>query len=207
MLEEWREIGTTGSTDGDYGTTPNESKPRTFGNDFPWLVQHWGIEPRGVEELVKGAIDVGGLGARHLDGLLKHCPEVATPVLQKMKLVHLAVNSRCATGNETTMRQRQALMATMLTGRGFPVEMGDQATVQSLCEERKAEQVELKRTQAARKKQEEEAKRKVHPGHLETFETDLSGMDSRDLRCVESTYQLWSCCKCGPKAPGCQLPK
>ena len=182
MLREWREIGTTGSTDGQY-----ECKRRTFGGDFPWLIEHWGIEPRGVQELVKGAIDVGGLGHRHLDGLMKHCPEVAEPVLRRANLVHLAINSRCATGNETTMRQMQAAMATMLVERGFPVETGDKAAVDRLCSEIKAKQAELVRVQAAKKEQEEKAKRKVHPGRLETFDTDLSGMDSRDLRHVEAT--------------------
>lgn len=201
MLREWREIGTTGSTDGDYGEDPSACKRKTL-HDISWLIAHWGIDAAAIRALVGGVIEMGRLSDYHLKALLTACPDVARPVLDKMGLVHLALESRCATGSETTRRDKQQTMVSALIALKFTVEPCDQREVQALLRE-----LEVKRAAAAELAAKQAAeRRKVHPGRLVTHEADLSGLDSAELRHVEQFYQLWSCCKREPNSPGCQEP-
>ena len=58
---------------------------------------------------------------------------------------------------------------------------------------------------AAQAKKVAEAKtgRYQHPGKLVTRQADLSGLDSIELRHVESDYRVWDCCGKLPDVCGC----
>ena len=202
VLEEWREIGTTGSTDGSYGYRRKQLK------DMGWLVENWGVNAAAVQALVKGAIEMGTFRGLHLDMLLKHCPDVAKPVLDDMRLVHIVLDSGCATGSEQVRRNRQADMLACLAEGGFLVEPRDKAAVQTLRHKVHSERAEYARKQKVTAQNVAKEQRKIHTGRLETFEMDLSdpGFDSTELRHLDRVYQLWSCCKRGPHESGCQLP-
>ena len=204
-LQEWRELGTTGSTDGEYGEDEAMCKRRTLLADFAWLVDHWGIDDSGVRKLVEGSIDTGGGVGRIVDKLREHAPATIR-VLEQMDLIHAALQSSCATGDARRRREIQARMVVSLQDRGFTVNPGDLASVKELRSELTAAHEVLKAQQAAEAKRKEDEARMVHPGKLVTHQADLEGLDSRDLRHIDEYYELWSCCGRPPRSVGCTHP-
>ena len=204
-LQEWRELGTTGTTDGEYGEDPSSCRRRRLHADFPWLVEHWGLDGGAIRKLVGGVIDSGrGVGGV-VDMLREHVPTSAA-VLAKMNLIKAALQSSCATGDVRRRREAQAEMVEALQDRGFEVNNADRATVGVLRSELSALRASKEAKLAMEAKKKETEARMIHPGHLVTHQTDLDGLDSRDLRHVDETYELWSCCGRGPKSTGCILP-
>jgi hypothetical protein len=204
-LKEWRELGMTGSTDGDYGEDSNSCQRRRLRADFAWLVEHWGIDSDAVRKLVGGVIDSGrGVGGV-VDMLREHAPAAST-VLESMDLIHAALQSSCATGDARRRREMQAEMAVALEDRGFAVKQEDRAITVALRAELKMAHEALKEKHAAEAKRKEAEARMVHPGKLVTHKADLEGLDSRELRHVDEYYELWSCCGRGPKSVGCTPP-
>lgn len=204
-LKEWRELGTTGSTDGHYGEDASSCKRRSMHKDFAWLVEQWGIGNDGVRKLVGGIIDSGsGLGGV-VDRLREHAP-TATAMLEEMDLVHTALQSSCATGDAKRRRAAQAEMVVALQDRGFEVKPADRAAVQALRGELEAARAALTAKHEAEAKRKEAEAKLVHPGKLVTHQADLDGLDSRDLRHVDEYYELWSCCGRAPKSIGCTSP-
>ena len=136
MRREWRELGTTGSTDGEYGESADQLMRKRV-SDIAWLAQHWGIDAAAIRSLVGGAIEMGCLGDNLLGELMTHCA-AAKPVLDEMGLVHLALASRCATSSADTMRRKRAWMVSVITRHRFAVDAGDQREVKALLDELEA---------------------------------------------------------------------
>lgn len=207
QLAEWREIGTTGSTDGHYGDG-GDCKRRTL-SDLGWLVERWGVDAAKVSALVDGAIECGRLSERMLVSLLslEQVAAIARPMLST-GAVRKVLASNCATGSLQTKKTRQAEMLSALQARGFGVQGagGEALAVRALLSAHQAarDEAERKRQQAAARRAEE--LRRVHPGRLERHEADLSGLDSVELRHVEQWFERWSCCGKRPGASGCREP-
>jgi len=204
-LNEWRELGTTGSTDGEYGDDASSCTRKRLHRDFAWLVEHWGMDSDGVRTLVGGVIDSGS-GVGGVVGMLRAHAPAAAAVLQDMDLIHAALQSSCATGDARRRRLAQAEMVVALQDRGFPVNAAERVAVEALSAELEASRaVQRARREAEARRKEAEALM-VHPGKLVTHQADLDGLDSRDLRHVDEFYELWSCCGRGPKSVGCTPP-
>ena len=206
VLREWRELGTTGSTDGVYGGDTGEPYKRKTVNDIAWLAKHWGIDKQAVREAVGGSIETDGSVGKLVDALLEHAPTVAKQALDSMNVIHLAIQSSCATGDAGRRRKGQARMVCALQDRGFEATPADDAAAKALRAEYTSALAALTRAQSLEAERERRQATMIHPGQLETHEADLEGCDSRDLRHMERYYQLWSCCGRGPKAPGCHEP-
>lgn len=206
MLKEWRELGTTGSTDGHYGEDASSCKRRRLHADFAWLVENWGVDSSAVQKLMGGLIDTGrGVGGV-VDMLREHAP-ASTTVLEQMNLVHAALHSSCATGDTRRRRQMQAEMVVSLQDRGFvAVSPVDRTSVEALRAELNATRDKQKAQRAAEAERKEAEARMVHVGKLVTHKADLDGLDSRDLRHVDEYYELWSCCGRPTKSVGCTHP-
>jgi hypothetical protein len=204
-LKEWRELGTTGSTDGSYGEDSSSCQRRRLRADFSWLAVNWGIDRDSVRTLIGGVIDSGiGIGGV-VDKVREHAPAISS-VLDEMNLVHAALQSSCATGDAKRRREMQAQMVVALEDRGFEVKPADRASAIAMRAELDAAHADLVKKQAAEVQRKEAEARMVHPGKLVTHRADLEGLDSRDLRHVDEYYELWSCCGRGPKSVGCTQP-
>ena len=203
-LREWRELGTTGTTDGCYGEGTPQRKGR---KDLPWLLANWSIDEKAVSTLVSGVITCASALGPWLDALREHAPDTTKVALEKIDIFKLVLQSSCATGDAIRRRKEQAKMVSALLARGFPVAQQHSKAVQALQAEYESELAALKESQAAEARRKEEEASMVHPGQLRQHEADLDGLDSRDLRHVDRFYELWSCCGREPRAPGCTKSK
>ena len=202
LLREWRELGTTGSTDGSYadpGTTDWKYARRKHVDDIGWLVKHWGVDAAALNAFLGGAVEMGTLGPRHLEQVVAHAATEARRVLDSAPWVRKALSSSCATSSETFRLEKRTRMVQALQQHGVSAAPADKLKVSALLAEAAA-------AAAARAKPKPEAKPEGqlwHPGKLETKEADLSGLDSTELRHVERFYEQWSCCRRGKGSVGC----
>eukprot|EP00928_Gymnodinium_smaydae_P045913 TRINITY_DN30561_c0_g1_i1.p1 TRINITY_DN30561_c0_g1~~TRINITY_DN30561_c0_g1_i1.p1 ORF type:complete len:225 (+),score=28.70 TRINITY_DN30561_c0_g1_i1:70-744(+) len=203
MMREWRELAMTGSTDGDYGEN-SESCSRKYIKDLAWIVDHWGVTPESVRQFVDAAIERGTL--QPLGKLIEVCPDKTSPVLSSMDLVAMVLKSSCSTSYVERREDKQHEMVQWLVRNGFQVSARDQTEVKRLSDAVAKRLEKKQQSQASAEAKAKAAAKRVHPGRLETHNSDLSGLDSTELRHVEATYQIWSCCKRGPDAPGCKDP-